>query len=398
VSGRSAPGYRHVDRAREFEPTAGYEELRARCPVHLEGDHDPPFYVLSRFTDVAEAARQPERFVNRYGPGVFFQEAGALGTTDDPDHARHRRVLRAAFLPSVIDRLEPRIETIARELFDVMLPRATADFVEALAIPLPALAIAELLGVPDDERGEFHRWSTDAVNALTSGDIASYQQAKTSLEDTIERGVEHRLDLARAGISPPDDVLNLLAEAWRDGVLSRGEARHIGYQLLVAGHETTTSLLGLMLYRLLERPGLLERLQSEPELIPAAIEEALRFDSPVHGLFRTTVESCEVAGTTIPSGSKVQLVFASANRDPAQFERPDEFRLDRSRAEAGRHLAFGWGIHHCIGAPLARLTTRVAFRQLLTRTRAIELAGPPVRNDSFVLHGLTRLPIRWTTA
>ncbi len=390
-----APPYRHVERAREFEPTAAYVEMREQCPVHFEADHDPPFYVVSRFADVVAAALQPTTFLNRFGPGVFFQDAGALGTTDDPDHARHRRVLRSAFLPTVIERLEPRVAALADGLLDAMLPLGSADFVEQFAVPLPALAIAELLGVDPAERADFHRWSTDAVTALTGGDIEQYHVAKTALEDTIERGLDERDRGIGTAAGEPDDVLTLLAAARRDGTIDTAEARYIGYQLLVAGHETTTSLLGMMLFRLLERPALLQELRDQPELIPVAIEEALRFDSPVHGLFRTTASKCAVAGTTIPEGTKVQLVFASANRDPDQFETPEEFRLDRSRSEIGRHLAFGWGIHHCIGAPLARLSTRTAFQQLLSRTSHIELDGDPVRNDSFVLHGLTHLPIRW---
>jgi cytochrome P450 len=190
----------------------------------------------------------------------------------------------------------------------------------------------------------------------------------------------------------------MLAAARRDGVISRDETRHLGYQLLVAGHETTTSLLGTMLFRLLERPEVMAALRADHGLIPDAVEEALRFDSPVHGLFRTNTTECTVHGQPIAEGSKLQLSFAAANRDPLQFPAPDEFRLDRERREISRHVAFGWGIHFCIGAPLARLETRVAFEQLLTRLDDIELAGEPRRNDSFVLHGLTSLPIRFTAA
>ena len=190
----------------------------------------------------------------------------------------------------------------------------------------------------------------------------------------------------------------MLAAARRQGVISPAETRHLGYQLLVAGHETTTSLLGMMLYRLLERPHIMAALRADPGLIPDAVEEALRFDSPVHGLFRTNATECTMHGQSIPIGSKLQLSFAAANRDPQQFEAPDEFRLERERREISHHVAFGWGIHFCIGAPLARLETRVAFEQILRRLDEIELAGEPRRNDSFVLHGLTSLPIRFTSA
>jgi len=133
-------------------------------------------------------------------------------------------------------------------------------------------------------------------------------------------------------------------------------------------------------------------------LIPGAIEEALRYDSPVNGLFRTNSATCAVHGVDIPEGSKLQILYASANRDPQQFTKADEFTIDRPRQEVGRHVAFGWGIHFCIGAPLARLEAKVSFERLLARTSLIELAGEPVRNESFVLHGLTSLPLRWATA
>ena len=153
-----------------------------------------------------------------------------------------------------------------------------------------------------------------------------------------------------------------------------------------------------MLLRLLQFPDVMQRLRDDPSLIPAAVEEALRFDSPVNGLFRTNAQACAVHDVEIPAQSKLQLLYGSANRDPSRFSDPDEFRVDRPREEIGRHVAFGWGIHHCIGAPLARLEARVAFEQILARMTDIELAGEPVRNRSFVLHGLVSLPVRWRAA
>jgi cytochrome P450 len=150
-----------------------------------------------------------------------------------------------------------------------------------------------------------------------------------------------------------------------------------------------------LLYRLLEHPELMAQLRADPSLIPTAVEEGLRFDSPVSGLFRTNAADCPIRGETIAAGSKLQLLYGSANRDPERFEKPDEFRLDREPNELRRHVAFGWGIHFCIGAPLARQETRITFERLLARLEDIELAGEPRRNESFVLHGLTRLPVRW---
>ena len=223
-----------------------------------------------------------------------------------------------------------------------------------------------------------------------------YHHAKGVLEDYVESGCDARDAALERDGHVPDDVLSVLTRARRDGTLSTKEVRHLGYQLLVAGHETTSSLLGMMLYRLLERPQLMTALRDNLDLIPTAVEEALRFDSPVHGLFRTNAEQCQLHGASIPPRSKLQVTYAAANRDPRQFDDPDEFRLDRDRRQAARHVAFGWGIHFCIGAPLARLEAKVAFEQILARLGTIELTGEPRRNDSFVLHGLTSLPIRFT--
>jgi cytochrome P450 len=388
--------YRHAEHSRDFEPTDNYVHLRERCPLHFEAEHDPSFYVLSRFDDIVGLLRQPDVWRNGDGPGVFYQDNGVLGTADEPDHGRHRRLLRPAFLPTAIARLEPRLRAVTDELIDSFIADGEGDFVELLAAPLPALAIAELLGVDGEDRESFGRLSADAVQALTGGDVERYHDAKRMLEDHVEAGVEHRRSLRRAEQPIPNDVLSLLAVAIEEGTIDQREMRHLGYQLLVAGHETTTSLLGMMLYRLLERPDLMARLRAEPALLPAAIEEALRFDSPVQGLFRTNASKATIHDQTIPVGTKVQLLFASANRDSAHFDSPDTFAIDRESSEIGHHVAFGWGIHHCIGAPLARLETRVVFEQVLARMDDIELAGDPQRNDSFVLHGLVHLPIRWT--
>jgi cytochrome P450 len=398
--------YKHIEESLQFEPTQGYARLRDECPVYRVEEHDPAFYVVSRFDDVVATLKQPSLWGNWQGPGVFYQEGGALGSTDDPDHARHRAVLRTSFMPKAIAALAPTIEALADELLDDFVPLGAGDFVQLFAFPFPALAIGELLGVRPEDREQFGQWSTTIVAALTGGDIESYQQAKGALGDYIDARIAERevtlagADLAEGdngvGTLVPDDVVSILMLARQDGRLTPGEVRHLGHQLLVAGHETTTSLLGMMLYRLIERPELMAALRADPTLIPVAIEEALRFDSPVNGLFRTNRTDAELAGCPIPSNTKLQVLYASANRDPLQFDDPDEFRLDRPHSELGRHVAFGWGIHFCIGAPLARLEARVAFERFLARVDNIELTGDPIRNESFVLHGLTHLPIRWT--
>jgi len=181
-----------------------------------------------------------------------------------------------------------------------------------------------------------------------------------------------------------------------DGGLSHREVRQLSQQLLVAGHETTASLISLMLYRLIEHPELVAELRAHPSLIESAVEEFLRFDSPVQGLFRVNPEPATVRGVELPAGSRLQALFASANRDPDVWEAPDTIRLDRFGPGSKAHLAFGWGVHHCIGAALARREGQLALQLMIERFETVELVGPVAVNDPFVLRGLTTLPIRWT--
>ena len=180
------------------------------------------------------------------------------------------------------------------------------------------------------------------------------------------------------------------------GTLTHHEVRRLSQQLLVAGHETTASLISLMLYRLIERPELVSQLRRQPALIPAAVEEFLRFDSPVQGLFRVNPAPCTAAGEVLDAGSRVLALFASANRDPAVWADADDIRLDRFIAGTKPHLAFGWGIHHCIGASLARREGCLALQLMLDGFDTVELAGEVAVNQPFILRGLSTMPIRWT--
>ena len=309
-----ADTFAYLTGATDFEPTQAYEHLREQCPLYHVTDHQPPFYVVSRFDDVVSVLKQPTLWENHHGPGVFYQEAGVLGSADNPDHARHRRVLQPAFLPTAIARLEPKVAAVADQLFDEILPLGEGDFIELFAAPFPAMVIGELLGVRPEDQDDFQRWSLTAVSALTGGDVAAYEAAKRSIEDCIEAQVIARgeaLDAAQLadgedplGTAIPADVSSILLLAERGGLLERAETRHLGYQLLVAGHETTTSLIGLLLYRLLEHPELMAELRADPSLIPTAVEEGLRFDSPVSGLFRTNAAECPVRGQTIAAGQQ----------------------------------------------------------------------------------------------
>jgi len=198
-----------------------------------------------------------------------------------------------------------------------------------------------------------------------------------------------------AGGEPPDDLVSVLTKAHRAGELSYGEVRQLSQQVLVAGHETTASLIGLMLYRLIQDPSLADKIRHDPDLVPLAVEEFLRFDSPVQGLFRTNRDGCPLGDHDLAERTKVQLLFAAANRDAEVWDEPDHIRLERFAPGSRPHLAFGWGVHHCIGNALARREAQLALRLMVETFAEIELIGPVAVNEPFILRGLTTLPVRW---
>ena len=394
---RGSEPYSHLAHANDVEPSVGHRVLREQCPLHVEELHDPPFHVISRHADVFDVVMRPEEWRNGFGVGVNPSLGGVLGTTDDPDHRRHRRILQDTFRPASIARLDDEVDEIADELWARAFGAdGSGDFVSLFAFPFPAVVIAALLGVPRDRRDDFGRWSDDIVNSLGGADHSLAEEANRQIFALVDELVDQRRSLHEQGEELPEDVLTVMTLAEIDGGLSHREVRQLSQQLLVAGHETTASLISLMLYRLIRQPELVEELRANPGLIESAVEEFLRFDSPVQGLFRVNPEPATVRGVELPAGSRLQALFASANRDPDVWDEPDTIRLDRFGPGSKAHLAFGWGVHHCIGAALARREGQLALQLMIERFETVELVGPVAVNDPFVLRGLTTLPIRWT--
>ena len=389
--------YSHLEHANDLEPAAGHHHLIEHCPLHKEDTFDPPFYVVSRHEDVLSMLTDPAQWTNGDGPGVFFQEGGVLGSADDPDHRRQRKVLQDGFRPAAIASLAPRVDIIGRELWDkAFASDGEGDFVTLFAFPFPAIVIAEMLGIRPEDRQQFGHWSDDIVNGLGGGDLSLVAIANEGIYGFVDALVAERQEILERGDTPPDDLLTVLTLAYRNGDLQYGEVRRLSQQVLVAGHETTASLLSLMLYRLIQQPELVDLLRADPSLIPWAVEEFLRYDSPVQGLFRTNRDECVVHGEKIEADTKVQLLFAAANRDPEVWQDPDDIQLDRFGPGTKPHLAFGWGVHHCIGNVLARREGQLALRWMVETFEKVELIGPVQVNQPFILRGLTTLPIRWT--
>jgi cytochrome P450 len=379
------------------DPMTAYAALRERCPVHLVDDFSPPHYVVSRHDDVDAILRSPDRWSSRlgHGPGISTG-ALTLAYCDDPAHGEQRRLVNRAFTPRSVAQMQDRVHEIAHELIDGFVEAGSADLHDVFATPLPIIVIAEMLGVPSDRMADFKRWSDDSVLRLASGDPSSYQESAREFREFFAEAIAWRRTNLEAGEAVPDDLVSRLVQAEERGTrLDDSQALGMIGQLLTAGNETTTSLLQNLVLRLCERPHLLDQLREDPTLYEVAVEESLRFDSPVLGLWRTPNTDEIVGDVAIPADHKTQVLYASANRDPDVWDDPDEFRLDRPLDQLRRHLAFGVGPHYCLGASLARMEARVGLQALVERLPGLRLAGEPERIPAFFLWGVKSLPIAW---
>jgi cytochrome P450 len=319
--------------------------------------------------------------------------AADLLTMDPPDHTRLRRLVAGAFTPRAIAGLEPWIRDVTVRLLAATDGAAGFDLIDALAFPLPIAVICHLLGVPAEDQAQFREWG-HAVAATLDLHTAAAAQAQTRAAELALTG--YLQDLARQRRANPDDsILSALIAAEAEGDrLSSGEVVSTALLLLVAGFETTVNLIGNGTVALLGDPDSWNRLRRDPALVPAAIEEMVRYDSPVQLTSRIATEDVEIGGGVIAAGRAVIVSIGGANRDPGVFERPDEFRIDRP--DPGRHLSFSLGMHHCLGAALARLEGRIAIEELTRRYPALELAAPPTRRPLLVLRGFDSVPVRAT--
>jgi cytochrome P450 len=384
-----------------------FADVRALGPVHavaLADGHDA--YLVVSY-DEARAALNDQRLskdmhaaLARGGEVVAEGLPGpALArhmlVVDPPDHTRLRRLVAGAFSVRRIESLQPHVQTIVDDLLDQIAalgPNARVDLVSAFAFPLPFTVICELLGVPEPERAALG----GALGTLLSPTSTpeEYERAKAASDEVVAR-LTALVDAKTR--EPGDDLVSALIAA-RDGDerLDQRELLSTIFQLIVAGHDTTASLIGNSVVALLRDPASLAALRADPSLMPGAVEEFMRYDAPVpHSTFRYATESLELGGVTIPAGAQVIISLAAANRDASHYKDADV--LDLSRADA-RHLAFGHGIHFCLGAPLARMEGALALRALLRRFRELTLAVPAEElswghGDGLVLRGLTELPV-----
>jgi cytochrome P450 len=401
--------------ASEFkaDPFPYYRRMREVAPVHrVKLPDGKPAWMVTRYDDVVQVltddrfSKDPFRVLSKeqrassprlekiLGP-LLMPLARHMLNRDPPDHTRLRTLVQQAFSPRLVDRMRGRIQTLSDELLDRALRRGRMDLIADYALPIPTTVIAEMLGVPVADKHKFHRWSSSmlAAGATRFGLLRAMPSAMLFM-----RYIRRFIKIRRADLR--DDLISALITAKEASErLNDDELLSMILLLIVAGHETTVNLIASGMLALLENPDQLERLRSEPALIKPAVEELLRFTAPVEtATERFAREDIELAGVKIAQGDLVLAAIASANRDESQFTDPD--RLDITR-EPNRHVAFGQGIHFCLGASLARLEGQTAINALLARTRDLRLAVPPTRlrwRSGLVLRGLKALPVSFTPA
>ncbi len=395
--------YNPFSRRYFIDPYPMYKRLREKDPIHKTRYGS---WVLTRYRDVMDVFRKaPGSVDNRNHPRYERNrrrmiKAGAIPGQeptrsllglDPPEHTRLRTLVNKAFTPRAIQALEPRIEKIVADILDGVVHRSGMDVIEELAYPLPVTVIAEMIGVPSEDREQFKRWSNEVVRAIGTASIADIRRSRAAGE-ALRNYFAEIAELRRA--DPRDDLLSRLLEAEEAGDrLTLDEVFATCSLLLVAGNETTTNLIGNGLLALLRHPGEMRRLRDDPSLMQKAVEELLRYDSPVQATVRIVLEDFEIEGHPVQKGQQVVLCLGAANRDPEKFPDPD--RLDVTR-DGPQHLSFGHGVHFCLGANLARLEARVALTGLLQRLPELKLASDePEWGDNAILRGLRSLPVAW---
>jgi cytochrome P450 len=392
------------DPALRTNPYAVYANLRQDDPVHW--NEMMQAWLLSRYDDVFTVLRDHVRFssertraTNIYVQQLeaYRQASGPIGRTptmlslDPPAHTRMRNLVNKAFTPRVVERVRPHIQDIADALIDALPDLQRIDVMRDLAVPLPVIVIAETLGVSVSERERFKAWSSDVAGTL-AGPFQPADVLDRARVSSNELADYFRDELNKRRRAPRDDLLTALLQAEEHGdLLSEDELLATCILLLVAGNETTTYLIGNGMLALLEFPDQRRRLQAEPSLIASAVDEMLRYDGPVQMTSRIVMEEMEFRGKKMEPGQVILTLLGAANRDPAQFEDPDSLDIGRQN---NRHLGFGYGIHYCVGAPLAVVEAQVAVNTLLRRFPEPEPAfETPEWGSSFILRGLKSLPI-----
>jgi cytochrome P450 len=367
------------------DPSITAAKLLGQERAYFYEKFDPPFFILSRYEDVNNALLDAETFVEGFGNGPNFQPAQGI-LSDAPHHTFTRGLVQRDFLVKQINDLQPRLEEIVGELLDSVEQKTTWDLHDELSFPLPVIIICEILGIPTDDINKFKRWADASVANMCTADPTEYADELAEMGAYILEQIHLK---RKAGNS--NDLLSVMALAKEDGeYLSDEELVAFAGQIFVAGNETTTSLISNLAWRLLTIGDLWgEFCRGEIE-VDDAINESLRFDPPLLGLFKTTSRDVEIGSVTIPSNTKVMMHYGAANRDPQAFPEPNTFKLNRS---GKKMLSFSVGLHVCIGRELAKLEARVTLTALRQRYPNLQLVNEGERVGPFLFWGRAKLPV-----
>ncbi len=376
------------------DPYPAYAWMRAHAPVCYDEGND--LWALALYEDVKAAGTDTATFSSAGGVRPKFPAIPMMIDFDAPEHVRRRRLVSAGFTPRRVRELEAHVRAVCDELIDQVCEAGSCDFVLDLAAPLPLNMIGDLLGVAPADRTDLLRWSQDMLASQGDSSTESLEGATQAfIEYTayIEPVLDER---RRTGAS--DDLIGILVQAEIDGDrLDQPSLIHESLLILIGGDETTRHVLSGGMLALQEHPDQLKRLQADPSLLPVAVEEMLRWVTPIKNMVRTTTRDVELRGARIPAGAEVMLLYPSANRDEAVFADPGSFNVGR---DPNPHLAFGFGAHFCLGNQLARLELRVMFERLFERLPDLALAAPgpyPVRHSNFIC-GVESIPVEFTPA
>jgi cytochrome P450 len=380
----------------ELNPFPFYKKLREENPVYF--DPIRKNWNIFRFNDVQRVLSEYETFSSQF-TGASNQDttqpfAASMIATDPPKHRQLRNLVTQAFTPKAVNALQPRIHSIVNEYLDPQMGTGEIDIIADIGYPLPVIVIAELLGIPTEDRDKFKNWSDLIVSLADLGGEVDYE-AFTGNNAIMEMSAYFFNLLDQRRNEPGDDLISGLLRAEIDGeTLTLPELLGFCMLLLVAGNETTTNLIGNAMLLFARYPDIWRRLRNDPDGLDLAIEEVLRYLSPVQSMFRVAKQEVTLAGETIPSGAPLVAWIGSANRDGDQFPEPDKFDIQRN---PNRHLAFGHGIHYCLGAPLARMEAEIALKTMLERFRSIKTV-PGVeleRIPSLLVYGVKSLPVEF---
>jgi len=386
------------------DPYPVYRRLQEEAPVYWSDAWD--CWLLTRFAHVDAVIRNPAGFRNRVyatwmeripednrqelSSFVDYWTTSGFSQADPPEHTRIRRVVSKALTPDALAAIRRRVEALADSLLDEVTESGRADLPPDFAVPLPAIAVSELVGLPPTERVQFREWTNQYLEFLGPGglDVDVMRRSQAGLM-SLRGWLMDLLEDRRA--NPTGDVLSSLVAADEAGdVMSTDELLSTCVDLVTGGDDTTTNMLGNGMKALLDHPDQLDLLRDDPSLMKNAVEELVRYECPFQMVFRLTTTDVEIDGTVIPEGQVVRLILGAANRDPEQFENPDSIDIRRGHI---RHLGFGFGTHYCVGQVLARSELQVSFERLIQRLPNVRPAGKPVRLRSVGPRGFTSLPL-----